>query len=150
MHARSTLHTLRTLTSLIAVLLALAATPALAANVHYVVGPTVTTTATSVTSSGKLAGLGNENVTITQNVDVNVTCANPGKNTDVPGQRQHVSSTISDLHPENGTLTFSITTDFGDLSGACPNGKWVATGTFAGGTLNVYQGGQLVLSSPIA
>jgi hypothetical protein len=89
----------------------LVAAPALAANVHFVEGPVVTATSTSVTTSGKLAGLGNKDVTLVQSIDVAVTCANPGHNEDVPGQRQSFTSTVTGLHPENGNLVFSITTD---------------------------------------
>jgi hypothetical protein len=38
----------------------LVAVPAFAANVHFVEGPVVTPTPTGVTTSGKLAGLGNK------------------------------------------------------------------------------------------
>jgi hypothetical protein len=127
----------------------LVATPALAASVHFVEGPVVTATSTSVTTSGKLAGLGNKDVTLQQTIDVAVACANPGHNEDVPGQRQSFTSTVTGLHPENGNLNFSITTDIGDLSGSCPNPQWTPAGTLAGGTLAVYQGGKLVLQVPL-
>jgi hypothetical protein len=119
--------------------------PALAASPHYVCGPTSTTTATSVTTTGCIAGLGNEDVTITQVVEVAVTCHNPGKNSDVPGQRKSFSSSEVALHPDNGRLNFSITTSVGDLTGACPNGQWVPSGTITGSSLAVYQGGVQVL-----
>jgi hypothetical protein len=137
----------RTLLATLAVvaLLALSAVPALAASPHYVCGPTSTATATSVTTTGCIAGLGNEDVTITQTIDVAVTCHNPGKNSDVPGQRKSFSSSEVALHPDNGRLNFSITTSVGDLTGACPNGQWVPPGTITGSSLAVYQGGVLVL-----
>jgi hypothetical protein len=131
------------------VLLFLIAVPALASNVHFVEGPVVTANSTSVTTSGKLAGLGNKDVTLVQSIDVAVTCANPGHNEDVPGQRQSFTSTVSGLHPENGNLVFSITTDIGDLSGSCPNPQWTPSGTLVSGTLDVYQGGKLVLQVPL-
>jgi hypothetical protein len=145
---------LRTAFSSIASVLALAlslliAVPALAASVHFVEGPTVTPTSTSVTTTGKLAGLGNKDVTLVQSIDVAVTCANPGHNEDVPGQRQSFVSTVTGLHPENGNLVFSITTGIGDLSGSCPNSQWTPSGTLVGGTLDVYQGGKLVLEVPL-
>jgi hypothetical protein len=127
----------------------LVAAPALAASVHFVEGPVVTATSTSVTTSGKLAGLGNKDVTLVQSIDVAVTCANPGHNEDVQGQRQSFTSTVTGLHPENGNLNFSITTTIGDLSGSCPNPQWTPSGTLIGGTLDVYQGGKLVLQVPL-
>lgn len=127
----------------------LVAAPAFAASVHFVEGPTVTPTSTSVTTSGKLAGLGNKDVTLVQSIDVAVTCANPGHNEDVSGQRQSFVSTVSGLHPENGNLVFSITTSIGNLSGSCPNPQWTPSGTFVSGTLDVYQGGKLVLQVPL-
>jgi hypothetical protein len=126
------------------------AAPALAANVHFVEGPFVTQTSTSVTTVGKLAGLGNKGVTLVQSIDVAVTCANPGHNEDVQGQRQSFTSTVTDLHPDKfGNLVFSITTAIGDLSGSCPNPQWTPSGTLVGGTLDVYQGGKLVLQVPL-
>jgi hypothetical protein len=132
------------------VLLFLITAPALASNVHFVEGPVVTATSTSVTTSGKLAGLGNKGVTLVQSIDVAVTCANPGQNSDVPGQRQSFTSTATDLHPDKfGNLVFSITTDIGDLSSSCPNPQWTPSGTLVSGTLDVYQGGKLVLQVPL-
>jgi hypothetical protein len=132
----------------LAMLLMIAA-PVFAASVHFVEGPFMTLTSTSVTTSGKLAGLGNKDVTLVQSIDVAVTCANPGHNEDVPGQRQSFASTVTGLHPENGNLVFSITTDIGDLSGSCPNAQWTPSGTLVSGTLDVYQGGKLVLQVPL-
>jgi hypothetical protein len=141
---KSTGRTLLTTLAVIA-LLALSAVPALAASPHYVCGPESATTVTSVTTTGCIAGLGNEDVTLTQVVDVAVTCHNPGKNVDVRGQRKSFSSSEVALHPDNGRLDFSITTSVGDLTGACPNGQWVPSGTISGSSLAVYQGGVQVL-----
>jgi hypothetical protein len=89
-------------------------------------------------------------VTLVQSIDVAVTCANPGHNEDVQGQRQSFTSTASDLHPTSGNLNcLSITTTIGDLSGSCPNPQWTPSGTLVGGTLDVYQGGKLVLQVPL-
>jgi hypothetical protein len=62
-----------------------------------------------------------------------------------PGQRKSFSSSEVALHPDNGRLNFSITTSVGDLTGACPNGQWVPSGTITGSSLAVYQGGVQVL-----
>jgi hypothetical protein len=100
---------MRTFNSTIAALALalLVVAPALAASVHFVEGPFVTPTSTSVTTRGKLAGLGNKDVTLVQSIDVAVTCANPGHNEDVQGQRQSFTSTVTGLHPENGNLVFN-------------------------------------------
>jgi hypothetical protein len=126
-------------------MLVLSAVPALAASPRYVCGPASAPTATSVTTTGCIAGLGNEDVTLTQVVAVAVTCHNPGKNSDVLGQRKSFSSSEVGLYPDNGRLNFSITTSVGDLTGACPNGQWVPSGTIVGSSLAVYQGGVQVL-----
>src|SRR4030095_10734258 len=91
-------------------LLVLVSTAALvvAANVHFIQGPTVTATNTSPTVSGTLAGLGNQDITIQLNAQATVTCTNKGGNPP-PGQTESVSATISGLRAENGTLKFSIT-----------------------------------------
>lgn len=131
---------------LAAALVALVPAAALAANAHFVVGPDTTITDSSATTTGSIAGLGNQDVTIVQTIDVAVTCANPGRNADVPGQRASFSSAVAGLRPENGRVNFEITTTVGDLSGACPNGRWTATGTVVSAAGQVFQGGVLVLS----
>jgi hypothetical protein len=140
-------------------LAALTATPTLAANPHFVVGPTITLNANdTVTATGSIAGLGNENidVVLTAVLDVEVLCRNPAGNI-APGQTQQttVTGTESDIHPENGRANFSVTTTAPTLSGTprelgCPNDKWtpeIGDVSVVSATLQVFQGGELVLEA---
>ena len=93
--------------------LVLAALPAasLAAHPHFVVGPnwSVNPQTKAVTASGKIAGLGNADVTAVLRVVFATQCRNPGGNV-APGQDASASTTQTGLRPENGNLVFSITT----------------------------------------
>src|SRR5947209_8545613 len=91
---------------LLAVLLGvatLAAGHAVAANPHFVSGPTFSTSNGALTVSGKIAGLGNKDVTIVVSAQATVTCTNNGGNVP-PGQTQTVSGSVSNLRPENGNV----------------------------------------------
>src|SRR4051794_35006414 len=90
----------------------------MAAHVHFLQGPTFTTSGGALTVSGRLAGLGNQDVTIVVSAVADVTCVNQGGNPP-PGQRQTVTGSVSNLHPENGNLSFSVTT--GSVSNPCPD-----------------------------
>jgi hypothetical protein len=140
-------------------LLLLVATPALAANPHFVVGPTITLNANNtVTATGSVAGVGNENldVFLTADLLVEVICRNPAGNV-APGQTQEttVTGSVEDIRPENGRANFSVTTAAPTLSGTpkqlgCPNNKWSASigdVTVSSATLQIFQGGVLVLSA---
>jgi hypothetical protein len=82
-----------------AVLLVVASlTVILAANAHFIQGPSVSTNSTTLTVSGTLAGLGNQDVTIRLNADAVVSCTNKGGNPP-PGQTQEVNASLSGLHP---------------------------------------------------
>jgi hypothetical protein len=137
----------------------LVASLALAQSVHFVRGPIVspdTDTSTTQTVSGKLAGLGEGDVTLLLSVAgvADVECTNPGGNV-APGQDTEVTTTGSATlpSPKNGNLVFSVTTIEPSIpSSACPNNQWTAEATdvdFGAGTLTVIQGGQVVLTQPI-
>ena len=130
--------------------LALTAVPALAANPHFLRGPTFTDNGTTVTTTGTIAGLGNQNVTVQvlASGTGEVTCQNPtGRR--APGQDQEINTSGSQtgLQVKNGKVTFSVTsapvaqpTDATDAG--CPNDKWTARITdveFTSATINVYQ-----------
>jgi hypothetical protein len=148
------------LTKLLAVFtLFLATTVVLAASPHFVVGPTFALNANNtVTSTGSIAGLGNANidVVLTAILDVQVLCRNHGGNI-APGQIQRTTATgrQNAIHPENGRANFSVTTAAPVLVGTakqlgCPNDGWTTSiGTIAviSATLQVYQGGVVVLSA---
>jgi hypothetical protein len=136
---------------------ALAAVPALAANPHFLSGPTFTDNGTTVTATGTIAGLGNEDVTVEvlATGTGTVTCTNPAGNV-APGQDQEIntSGTVTGLEVKNGRVTFSVTTEPPEqptdaTDAGCPNDKWTATITdveFTSATINVFQGGSLVFT----
>jgi hypothetical protein len=138
-------------------MMALAAVPALAANPHFLRGPTFTDNGTTVTTTGTIAGLGNQDVTVQvlASGTGTVTCRNPAGKV-APGQDQEIntSGTQTGIEVKNGKATFSVTTlppaqptDATDAG--CPNDKWRARITdvdFTSATINVYQGGMLVFT----
>src|SRR5678816_534091 len=113
---------------------------------------TFTDAGTQLVTQGKLAGLGEGDVTIQVNANgvASVECTNPGGNV-APGQDTSVATVGSVTLPsaKNGNLVFSVATQAPSIpSSACPNDKWSAAATdvaFSGGTITVSQGGQVVL-----
>ena len=137
----------------------IAPTAALAANVHFVKGPTFTDNGTTLTTTGKLAGLGNEDLTITVAVNgiaTKITCTNPGGN-QAPGQNKpgvtaSGSQTITRNEIKNGSVTISVTTaepaQLTPRQAGCPNNRWTAEiddVEFTSATITVVQGGEIVL-----
>jgi hypothetical protein len=128
-----------------------------AANVHFKGEPEITDNGTTLTFCGALAGLGNQNVTITLTTRgfATATCTSPGGNV-APGQNKvpvtsSVSQTIRANEIKNGTVSFCQTTSeprVGARAAGCPNNNWDADVTdveFASATLTVVQGGRVVL-----
>ena len=143
--------------SLLAVL-AFAATDATAANLHFVGRPTATADGDTVVVSGKVAGLGNEDITVTVEVDgeVVVFCINPGGN-EPPGQNKEpftaVESQTFTPSAANGQFTFDIVVDLADAIQAaldaheCPNPNWEKEAgdvTLDSATVTVTQGGRTI------
>src|SRR5215207_4853593 len=97
MMIRRTLAVLATAAALVLV----GAGPAMAANPHYLSGPTFSLEGSTVTATGSVAGLGNENVDVVLTLEASVTvqCENPAGKI-APGQTKffEASTTQSNLH----------------------------------------------------
>ena len=134
---------------------------ALAANVHWKSGPFFSDQGTTLKVSGALAGLGNQDVTITvvaEGVATRIECKNPSGKL-APGQNKpRVQSlgekTISWTEIKNGNVSFSVTThDPAQLTArqaGCPNNNWTARildVAFDHASITVKQGGKVVLSA---
>lgn len=152
------------LVAAVAVAALFAPTAALAANVHFVNGPTFTDNGTTLTTTGKLAGLGNQDLKITVSVTgiaTKITCTNPGGN-QAPGQNKpgvtaSGTQTITRNEIKNGTVTIRVTTlepaRLTPKQAGCPNNNWTAAiddVSFTSATITVVQGGETVLNKTYA
>jgi len=131
---------------------------ALASSVHFKggahAGPTFFDNGLTLSASGALAGLGNENILITLSATGNPTgtCGNPGANTfQAPGQNPApVTLTGTQSIPaskiKNGEVSFGVTTDppVSPVPGApdCPSKSWtelIKDVAFTSATITVEQ-----------
>ena len=150
-------HTKSIITTLAA--LAIAVPAVYAASVHFKGGnPQFTDNGTTLKTCFSLAGLGNQDVTITVKArgTASTICRNPGGNV-APGQnkfpvRTFAEETIPSTEIKNGNVSVCLTTnepaDPTAREAGCPNGNWDAEITdvhFSSVEVIVEQGGKVVL-----
>jgi hypothetical protein len=150
----------KTTKSLLTLTVALVAIPlAYGASVHFKGGlPKFTDQGTTLKTCFSLAGLGNQDVTITVEAagTISSTCTNPGGNV-APGQnkvpfRETTQVTIPSTQIKNGNVSVCLTTQTPAtptaVEAGCPNANWTTTINsvdFTNATVTVVQGGQIVL-----
>ena len=138
--------------------LALTATTALAASLHFVGSPKASVQGETVVVTGKVAGLGNEDITVTVEVDgeVVVYCISPGGNR-APGQNKEPFTAVDSQtfvpSAKNGQFTFRIEVDLEEAiqdavdAHECPNKNWTKEAgpiDLESATVTVEQGGQTI------
>lgn len=129
-----------------------------AANVHLIDDPAIEDNGNTLTVCYKLAGLGNQDITVTLTTTGEATaqCVSPGGNL-APGQNKvpvtsTVSQTIRASSIKNGSVSICQTTKnpgiVSSRAAGCPNNNWLAKVIdieFTSATITVVQGGRVVL-----
>lgn len=134
----------------------IAAVPAMASSPHFVSGPTYNPTTSSLTASGKAAGLANVTTSAfltADRIDVSFQCRNHGQNfaPGHPATSTGVAGPTENIAPHNGQITFSVSLPAPVPSAAaeCPNAHWdvVVTGVvYSGVVLHIQQNGTDILT----
>lgn len=132
-----------------------------AQNVHFKSEPKVTDNGTNLTVCVSLAGLGNQDVTITISATglLDTTCINPS-GVEAPGQNRipfstAITTVVRANEIKNGTVTTCATTPGPSITAkqaGCPNNNWTARIDdieFESATITVSQGGQVVLETEL-
>lgn len=120
-------------------LVAFAASPVLAGS-HYQAGPTCIDNGDStVTCSGDIAGLGNQNIDVTVVASGSTTCTNRGNKPPTGQEPSGLDTTSSgsatNVRVKNGRATFGVTTD---AENPCPD-HMIANTVFDSVTVTVFQ-----------
>jgi hypothetical protein len=103
-------------TALVGMLVGILAASAVS-NAHFVGSPTATRNDSTLTVSGKVAGLGNVDV-ITVTVSGDVACINPGSHHPKAANKE-AFSTSADVPVQNGKANFSLTVDGSQIDPTC-------------------------------
>src|SRR5688500_11926147 len=98
-------------------------------NPHLVTVPTFTDNGTTMTVTGGIAGLGNNQlaiISITGTAQTSTSCSNAGGNV-APGQSRTETIMFSGkfMSDKNGRVNFSVSSAV-PKSGLCPDGNWTA------------------------
>lgn len=133
-----------------------AAIPALASSPHFVKGPDYNATTSSLTATGKAAGLANVVTTAfltADRIDVYFQCRNHGQNfaPGHPATSTGVTGPSETIAPHNGQITFSVSLPAPVPSAAaeCPNANWdvvVSSVVYSGVVLHIQQNGVDILT----
>lgn len=120
-------------------LIALAASPAFA-GAHYQVGPICVDNGNgTVTCTGDIAGLGNENIDVKVTASGTTTCENRGKKPPTGQEPSGLDTTssgvASNVRVKNGRATYDVTTA---AENPCPD-QMIAITTFTQATITVIQ-----------
>jgi len=120
-------------------LLIFAASPAFA-GAHYQVGPICVDNGNgTVTCTGDIAGLGNQNIDVAVTASGTTTCENRGKKPPTGQEPSGLDTTssgvASNVRVKNGRATFDVTTA---AENPCPD-QMIATTTFEAATIRVIQ-----------
>jgi hypothetical protein len=126
-------------------------TSAFAQSGHFVGTQRCTDTGTTVTCTGKVAGLGGTTFTILVSAQgtADVTCTNPAGNV-APGQSFNFTASGQSgpfPTPRNGQAPYTVSTTAPTApAGSCPNPKWTATVTdvhFTTATITLLEDGSV-------
>ena len=120
----------------------------MAQNLHFVSGPTITDNGSTLTATGSIAGLGNNQlvvISLSSTATITTTCTNAGGNV-APGQikTETVSFTEEFRSGENGRVNFTLITPL-PTPGECPNDNWTGAITdVAFSNVSISVNGQVV------
>ncbi len=131
-------------TLLLAFAVAFTAAPAWGQSPHFTSGPATTQTSSSITETecATISGLGNTLTTVTLTCSADVQCQNKAGH---PDESTSTVTSSTNYQPHSGTIKNACAT----VTATCSAGGQTAiSANFTNCTYQVFQNGQLVLSSP--